>query len=218
MSTLTQLITAISRDLRDVGNNTFTTAMVTDLINSGITELSRIAPKLFQEDIEPDGSLSYEIQDGEPRCRIERVEVWAVDPDTVQQLIRIPAASEGLSNETEAGWRFWNGSVELPYAYAAYLADDTKNLRIWGWGPYAQLDDGSDASDLGVGGEAALKEYCLYMAYDRLASERALFRQYQVQANNTDVTFAGLMGAINQYRSRWERRRDQLMMSRLGGF
>jgi hypothetical protein len=51
--TLAGLLTSCAQDLRDTGNNTFSTGVLTDLINSAISEIGRICPGRFRVDITP---------------------------------------------------------------------------------------------------------------------------------------------------------------------
>jgi hypothetical protein len=211
MTTLADLQVQVSREMRDPNNQTFTTALLTDYLNAGIADISRMAPRQFQEDIEPDGSLSYALlTTADPRIRLVRVEIWDVAPNTVRMLIAIPSAASSLWSQTEAGWRVWNGNLELPYTYAAYLADDTRNLRVWGWSPYTKLVASDDDTDLDEGLQEAVVEYAIYRAYEALANDRSLFQQWQINANATDVSVAAILGAMDRFAQRWERRRRQL--------
>lgn len=51
--TLAGLLTSCAQDLRDASNQTFTTAVLTDLINAALSEISRICPGRFRVDITP---------------------------------------------------------------------------------------------------------------------------------------------------------------------
>lgn len=207
MTTLTNLITFVARDLRDPTLATFTTQEITDFINAGIDAVSEVAPRQAQEDIEPDGSNEYTPL---TVTRPTRVEVWSVAPQTIHSLHRIPAAAEGFTNETDVGWKMWAGVLTLPYGFAAYLADDTKNLRIWGYAPYTQLVNGGDTADLSNNAEWAVREYAALQGYERLMNDRSLFANWQTQSNNTDVSVAALINAWATRSQQWERRRKQL--------
>jgi hypothetical protein len=213
MTTLTQLQTKVSRELRDTGNATFELALLTDYLNDGIVELSRIAPRRFQEDITPDGSLSYPIlTTADPRVDVRRVEIWGTD--TVRMLFTIPSSASSLQSNTEAGWRVWSGTLELPYAYATFLADSTYNLRVWGYAPYTKLVNGTDETDLDESGQQAVVEYAIMRAYEALANDRALFKQWQIAANATDISLAAILGAMDRFSRRWERQRRSLFEMR----
>lgn len=214
MSTLLELVTRVSRELRDTGNVTFTTAMVTDLINSGITEMSRIAPQPFQEDIEADGSLSYQLgaATADKRWHVTRAELWYATP--LRFYCVLPFVADSLVNSSQAGWRVFNGYLELPQGWAEFAADATYTIRVWGGKPYTRLEADGDESDLGEDGEEAVIEYAAYRGFDRLLAERVLFKQWQVSSNNTDVSYGGLLGTVQTYAQKWERRRKQLALVR----
>ena len=213
MSTLLELVTRVSRELRDTNNATFTAAMVTDLINSGITEIGRIAPQPFQEDIEADGSLSYQLGSAtaDKRWHVTRAELWTTTP--LRYYTRLPFAGDSRVNSSQAGWRMFNGYLELPQGWADF-ATAAYTLRVWGDKPYTRLVNDSDASDLGEDGEEACIEYAAFRGYDRMLAERALFKQWQTQNNNTDASFGGLMQTVSMYGQKWAQRRRQLALIR----
>lgn len=213
MSTLDELIVKVSRALRDEGNDTFTTALVTDLINDAIVEVGRFAPRQFQEDIEATGAQSYNLLEGEaPRARLHRVEIWQASPSMPLRIV--PSMSGSLSNSSQAGWDVRNGVLTLPYPESVYAADDTKVIRVWGYVPWLQLAAGSDESDMDADAEEAARFLATAMGYDRLASERALFAQYQKQSNNTDLSFNMLLSSVSFWRNEANRRRKQLVQLR----
>jgi hypothetical protein len=207
MSTLTQLQTRLARDLRDPDNGTFTTAMLTDLLNDGVVEISRIAPKEFQEDVDTDGSYSYTLE--QPDARVERVEVWAAGPPEVFHL-RIPNQNHAVRATSQSGWEWWNETLLLPKAYGDYATADFF-LRVWGHASYPLMAGGSDDSGLNDDLEAALIEFCTLGGFELMLNERALFKQWQAQQNNTDASMNSLISAVGLWQSKWERRRKQLL-------
>lgn len=210
MTTLAQLQVMVSRDLRDTDNKTFSLAEVTDLINAGITEISLISPRQFQEDLDGVASQSeyqFDTTGTDPRIRPVVVEVWTTSP--VRFYERIPFGGEGLENSTEGGWKWWNGTLSIPYAFAAKI-DANYTIRVWGYAPYTQLANSSDTTDLDGGKIDAVREYAVAYGFQRLLSERALFDQWQKQANNTDVSAASLLGIASTWDAKWNRRRRQL--------
>jgi hypothetical protein len=97
--------------------------MVTDLINSAITELTRIAPQPYTEDITPDGSQSYQL-DAETAGRrtvATRVEIWTGSP--LHYYARLEPIGESNVNSSDAGWRVWNGILYLTQGWTTFLAD-----------------------------------------------------------------------------------------------
>jgi hypothetical protein len=208
VTTLTELITAVSRDLRDTNNNAFTTAMVTDLINSAITELSRITPQPFQEDIAATGDQTYVLTATGRKVSATRVEIWDTTPPKFRY--RVPFASESNVNSSEAGWRVFNGTLEFPYNVSQFALTDAYTIRVWGYKPWTHLVNGGDTTDLDEDAQDAMRECAVFHGFERLLNERVLFAQWQQQANNTDVSTAGLINAVGLWQARWDRRRKQL--------
>ena len=83
MTTFLDLKTVVSsEELRDPDNKTFIVAVVGGLINAGIIEVGKIAPEMFQEDIDLlSDTLSYQVRatefpSGCPELELVRVELW----------------------------------------------------------------------------------------------------------------------------------------------
>ena len=210
MTTYLELQTLVSRKLRDTSNNTFTVAIVKDLINAAITEVSRIAPQPYQEDLTPDGSLSYQLNTSAPSRRISlsRVEIWDASPARFR--VRVAFAGESLVNSSEAGWRTHNGYLELPYSYGTFAADSTFTIRVWGTKPWSALSADGDVTDLDEDAQDAMVECAVFHGYESLLNDRVLFKQYQTQSNNTDVSLGQLMSSVALWQARWDRRRKLL--------
>lgn len=215
MTTFGTLKTQVARDLMDPTNASFSATVVGDLINFGINEVSRICPRNFQEDITPDGSLSYEILGGDAvrRTRLHRVEVWlsATATAPLQPYARVPSLRSSLINDSQGGWTVEGGFVVLPYAWSRFLLTDTYTLRIWGTTPYLQLVNDGDTADLDADLEFAVRECATAEGYDRLLASRALFGQWQTQANNTDMSFGQALQLAERWRQAWKDRRRSLI-------
>lgn len=215
--TLDDLIDGVQSDVQDPDGNIFTDAVATDLVNAGIDAVSEVAPRSFVEDITPSqGEFRYQLLDSTADSSVEvsRVEIWDMTVSPNRPISRVPPASESLLNSSESGWVQWGAFLELPFAFAQYLDPAKYILKVWGYAPYTQLETGADETDLPTRGIWAVREYAAYQAYDRLAAKRALFTQWQTQANNADVSFAGLMNALSIWQQKWERRRKQLLVLR----
>jgi hypothetical protein len=217
VTTFAELKTAVSRDIRDPDNETFVAADVADLINGGIAEVSRFAPRLFQEDITPVvGDFKYHLlaEAADSSVEVRRVEVWDTTTDPERPIAHVPPGSESLLNASEAGWDLWAGWLWLPYTYAAFLDPAAHMIKVWGYAPYTQLVADDDVTDLSVDAQWAVREFAAYTAYDRLVAQRSLYTQWQTAANNADISPAGLMNALSIWQQKWERRRKQLLVLR----
>lgn len=213
MSTLSQIRALVARALRDPGNEVFSLSDLTDLINNGIVVVSNMAPRQYREDIPGAGDNPIDINSGtaDERYEIRRVEIWtAATGVPVAYYLRVPPASSEYQSNSQAGWDYWDGAIQLPKGYADILADDTYALRVWAYAPYTEMDDAADVSDLTVETEFAVREYAILQGYERLHGDRVLFQKWQGQHNNTDVTAASLINTVQAYRSSWERLRKQL--------
>jgi hypothetical protein len=212
VSTLTQLQTKLARELRDADNDIFSTAELTDAINAGIVEVSRISPNVFREDVETDGSLDYTLAAGADDIEVRRVELW--EAATPKALLKLPPAAASLSSESEAGWDWWGGTLSLPSRYANYAASDAYFLRVWGYKPWDQLVNAGDTTDMSPNLEAAVLEFAILSSFERLAADRMLYAKWQANANNTDVSMASLVQSIALWQQKWNRRKKELLTIR----
>lgn len=221
MTTFAQLASAVSRDLRDVDNKVFTTSDVADLINEALSEIGRIAPRSFQEDITPvDDTLEYTLQSAEfdgaavPEIEVSRVELWDGSTTPKLYLMRMQPASGEYVNDSSTGWSVWNGKLYIPNWYENYIDPTTHIIRVWGYAPYAEMTDWQEVVVPSNEAQWAMRAYCRVGALQRLIMERDLFTQWQGRANNTDVTPAALMNGLSLAQEDWRRRSRALMVLR----
>ena len=220
MSTLSELQVIVARALRDVSNEVFSTADLTDMINSGITVVSNMAPRQYMEDIESTGESTYAPLDGaaDERLELRRVEIWTSDlgspaaADLFQ--CRVPPAAAEYSNESQAGWDLWGGTLYLPKYYADLATSGNYFIRIWGYAPFTELVNSDDDDDLTNETRFAVVSYATMVGYERLEGDRALFQKWQAQQRGTDASVASLMNVLASERQRWERLRRQLIVLR----
>lgn len=206
MTTLAQLQTRLARDLRDPSNGTFSLAMLTDLLNDGVVELSRIAPKEFQEDITGDGGYAYTLEQED--ATVERVEIWTANSNEFR--VRVPNLYHAVNFNSQTGWEWWNETLYLPKAYGDFATSDYV-VRVWGHAAYPLMESSGDDSGMNNDLEEALIEYGTLGGFELMLNERALFKQWQAQQNNTDAGMNSLISAVGLWQSKWERRRKQLL-------
>ena len=216
MTSLTQLKTDLARDLSDPDSNTFSDAVLGDLINAGLADIGRIAPQPYQEDITVTAdTLTYDLASAyfaEPNRDVEvvRVEVWDETTTPMKFVARLTPAATQYANQSDAGWKVWNGTLYLTNSMEAALVVGQHLLRVWGYAPYPALTDDTDTVDLPSALEQALREYGQSRGYARLQNSRALFTQWQTASNNSDVSFGQLLSLKSEASQQWERRRRQL--------
>lgn len=213
MSTLGTMKTLVARDLRDPSNKTFSATEVGDLILSGLTEVGRLAPERFQEDLTVVAdTLRYQLRMDEflnvavPELEVVRVEVWDITDTPDKFLYRVRPADAEYQTHSYAGWKLWGGFLELPNWIEESLTVGDHSIRVWGYSPYPMPAD--DNAQLGVSNELeqAIRAYCRVEAAQRLLADRTLFTQWQTRANNSDVSPAALMNDLNIALEDWRRR------------
>jgi hypothetical protein len=197
--TLAQLRTSVSRDLRDTGNRTFLTAYVNDLINAGIEEVGRLYPVETIDSIDVAASTyAY----ATTLQQAFRCEVWRSGAFSAL----IPQAEE----DSQSGWDLFAGQLLLPKGIIDGLVPATDDLHLWGYDQRIQLVNDNDVSDLDSTAEWGVRHYARAQAFTLMNNDRALFKQWQGQSNNTDVTLSQLSQMVSLYTSEWDRQRNYL--------
>lgn len=211
-TTFAILKTELSEALRDPDLSTFDDPALGRLVNMALSEIGRIAPFHFQEDIAPVvDTLDYQLQsdyfDGVQVAEVEvvRVELWDASVTPNQRMAVIPSAASGVIADSEAGWSNWGGSLHIPYRVWTIVdgSEEDRLYRVWGYCPYAQLVLDADVFDGSDELKWAIITYAQIVATRRLVSERELFTQWQTRSGNTDTSLAGLMGDLTRQRDEW---------------
>lgn len=199
MTTLAELRTKVSLDLRDPSEATFTPDMVDSFINGALSELSAVWP-VEVIDVLPVDDLAtlLTIDQG-----IFRVEWWR---DGAYHKI-IP---QNDAEESIGGWEWFAGTLHVPTSVADTFVTATDELRVWGYRSRGMVSDDLDVIEADAIGEQAIRQYCRWRAYTAMAQERALFAQWQAASNNTDVTENQLISAAALYSREWEMARRNL--------
>lgn len=196
--TLVQLRTGVARDIRDPNFRTFTAPYVDDLINAGIEEVGRLYPKESILTLTPvPGQADYAMP-------------------TIQTAFRVEVVSAGQTQEMDentgvsgSGWEVFAGSLRLPQGAANSLSGSS-TLRVWGYANRTQLAADGDVSDLDSTAEWGVRRYARAQAFTAMNNDRALFKQWQGQSNNTDVSPNQLNQMVSLYSSEWDRQRNYL--------
>jgi len=218
MTTFADIRTEVAEALRDPDKQTFTDPQLKGMVNRAQAEIGRFAPRRFQEDISPTaGDLTYPLQFGifgaaVPEVEVLRVELWR-DNEPYSRLV--PADSE-YAAWSDAGWKVWDGVLEMPfYVLTAIAGDETSYLfRVWGYAPYPPLVNDADILLLSNEREQAIVTACRIEATKMLLNERELFTQWQAGANNTDITPASLMNSLSVLNDEWRRIKREMTVLR----
>lgn len=219
MSTFSALQTRVSRAIKDPTNQTFTLQEVADMLNEGIAEVSRLAPKQFLESVTVVAdTLDYTLAAGaSPEVEVKRVEVWDISKNPDEWVATLQPASAEYEFNSQAGWDYYAGKLRLTNATEKALTPGTHELRVRGFAPYTTADIASAAgTDVGMSNEIekAVIAFCRVTAFSRLAHERGLFTQWQVDSHNTDTSLASVLGALSEARDDWRRLSRQITVLR----
>lgn len=195
--TLAELRASVLRDLRDPAGNAFSSAEVDDYIAGGLADLNAVAP------IESSENLAFVVGQTAYATVLKhpyRVEVWREG----KPLTQVPY---NVDNLMQQGWEWFGGTITLPQGYLLTLVLGDQ-LIAYGYTErdYPEVD--TDTIECDAGGEFAIRKYATAQGYGSLSSDRALFQQWQAQANNADVTPAGLEGMRTRAEAMWDRERN----------
>lgn len=218
MTAFSALRASISHDLSDDGGDTFDVVAVKDMVNAGIAEISRFAPRAYQEDITPVAdTLSYRLQSSvfsapEPEIMSHRVEVWDNSRTPPWFLFLARSLVGEYMDTTSAGWEVFGGLLSLTNAQASVLDPARHLIRVWGYSPYPQLVNDNDTFPGPKTLEFAVRKFCRVEALRRLSLQRDLFTQWQRQPNNSDVSPASLLSALAAAEDDWRRTARNLVI------
>jgi hypothetical protein len=222
MTTLAELRTKVSADLRDPDAKVFDADAVDSMINSGLIEIGRIAPARFQEDIDPvENQFEYTLRqdvftEAIPEIELNRVELWDATTTPIMPRKLIDPASAAYVNFSNTGWALRDGVLEVPYSVVKFLGANFADylFRVWGYSPYPSVSADADVIPVSGEREQAVRDYCWLVALRRLVNERDLFTQWQMRAGNSDVSPAGLLNAYSIARQDWKERARSMTVLR----
>lgn len=221
--TFGELKTEVSEALRDPDLQTFDDAGVGRLVNIAISEVGRIAPQHFQEDIAPVAdTLDYVLRedyfggDEVPEIEVSRVELWDTTTTPNTRASVLPAASAAYVADSETGWSNWGGNLHIPRRFQQSIsgAEEDWLLRVWGYSPYAELSDDEDVFNGSTELKWAVVNYAHLVGLRRLVNERELFTQWQTRAGNADTSLAALMSDFDRTRNEWRYTKHELYRHR----
>lgn len=208
MTTYLNLQGLVSADLSDPDQDTFDVDAVKAFIQQGLAAVARIAPDQFQEDLTPvTAATSYPLRLAEfgvavPEIRLVRVEVWRGTPSRFAMKVKAKAGQP--SRDSISGWEVWGGQLEIP-DWIADQIQTTDIIRVWGYSPYVPIVNDADVVPVSAELELALRTFCTVEGLRRLTRSRVLFKQWQTNSNNTDVTLAGLNSDLQVAEDSWRK-------------
>ena len=214
MTTLAELRTKVSLDLRDPDGKTFDSDDIDLMVNSALVEIGRIAPERFQEDIDPlENTFEYTLGSdvfsaAVPEIEVNRVELWDVTTTPYRPIALLAPASQGYINFSNTGWFNRDGVLEIDYNTVVGIGSSFENylFRVWGYRPYPSVSADEDVIPVSGEREQAIRDYVRVLSLSRLVNERDLFTQWQTRAGNSDVSPASLLSALNSAMADWKAR------------
>lgn len=200
MATLADLRTKLALDLRDTGNDTFTTAELDDLINEGIDVVGGFYPR---EVVTTAGTVSSGVftYDLSAFTNIYRVDLYTSDG------VFRTTIPHGIGDGPNSGWETHAGVLYIPPSWT-YSEGDT--VRVFGYAAYTQLSASTATTDLNTQATAVALLYAQAEAMQRLVFDRAKFQQWVADSNNTDVNGLTMAQLADQASARFERRKAAL--------
>lgn len=207
----------IAQDIRDTALKTFTPAEVDDFVNAGIAALNECKPIEGTEDFPltvDDGSGNLVIKTGpydlnvvdDPfyvEISIPNQGAWSIPPDS---------GDLGVGAQTRNGWSVFAGKLWLSPYWATWISQvilptypDGNTVSAWGYRGRNPLTADADVAEFDFSDEQFVRAYCRMRAFERLGQDRALFQQWQTQANNADVSATQLTGMAQTSESEFHR-------------
>ncbi|MBA3583454.1 MAG: hypothetical protein H0W36_02805, partial [Gemmatimonadetes bacterium] len=211
-TTYAELKTRVATVLQDPNARTFTDGLIEELILSALTEVGRIAPEQFTEDIDlVANQLTYAVRSAAfgglavPEVEVMRVEVWDASVAPERFLGRILPASQQPIGGIDSGWYMWGGELTIPTRVASGLIgyELTRLIRVWGYSPYVLPVADADVIAISKEVEQAAIWFCRLEAIDLLLASRDLFTQWQTRSGNTDMSPAALMNQRSIAEQAW---------------
>jgi len=194
---------------------TFDTDAVKDFIQQGLSEIARVAPMQFQEDLDPVAdTLVYPLRANifdvpQQEIKLTRVEIWSGSPSRFQWKLKAKAGQP--SRDSIAGWEVWAGKLELSqFDMDSITGFGAEVIRVWGYSPYDPIVDDADVVPVSAELEQALRTFCRVEGLRRLTQSRVLFKQWQTRSNNTDVTLGMLNSDLQVAEEHWRKLKREL--------
>lgn len=209
-TTLGALKVRLSLLLQDPSNHTFTDGLLAELLFAAVNEVSLIAPRRFQEDLDPVTDqftyqlLTSDFSTAEPEIEVMRVEVWDASSTPDQFLFSVNSAS--TENVTgDAGYVNWEGQLTLPSRVVRGLTghETAYIIKVWGYAPYPMPVSDDDVIDMSELVEQATLVHARMEGLELLNAERDLFTQWQTRSGNTDMSPAALLNQLSMARQNW---------------
>lgn len=208
--TFNELIASVSEDLRDPSWKTFSEANIAQLVNDGMVEVNRVYPLHVVDTISCVlDQASYDTR----FSSVYRVELW--DGTTFLGYIPVNDGNVG----PYGGWELLGRTLYVPpnlVDQTMFDAYSNLTLKVTGYAKRQLLTLAGGASSLELDPEAALgvRWFAVYRGYQMLMADRSLYKQWQGQSNNSDVSMPMLLNLVSTAAQTWERHRRNFVTYR----
>lgn len=210
---LADLYALVGRDLTDPNHQVFNTSQITDFVNGGISEINRVKP------LETTVSISYDSgSGGVPLTGYPVSDIFLVEliGPQAQHLFIPHVKNDAIARE---GWDYFARRLSLGPVWeqrvTKLLRDNAYILRVWGYRPRDPLIAPTDIAEfVDLNDEMAVRLYCRLEAYRALNQDRGLFQQWQMQANNSDVSPTQLNGMLATSEGAFDRQVKRIFVPR----
>lgn len=209
---LATMRTRLLRDLRDPSGKVFVQAVVDDFILAGLAELNLERPLEAIYEL-PNATILNPDRDDlvdVPLHSIWRIEALWTANNAVETITH-----DDTDVGWPAGWSEYAGKIRMPEGMMDVIetnwTDSTLVLRLYGYDDREIPELGTDDmpfSDLQD--EQALRLFVRLQGLRALVDTRALFTQWQADANNSDVSPTQLEAMKSQAYTEWERMRSRI--------
>jgi len=196
-----ELKATLASELRDPGHNTFSEDHLTQFINDGIVEVNRVYPLHLTDDILlVQDQFLYDTR----FTTAYRCEMW--DGAT---FVGVIPYNDGDS--VYGGYDLHGTTLSVPPVLATETVFTTyadPALKLTGYARRQLIpsdDDGTFQTELDGEAALAVRWFAQYRAFTMLLSDRSLFKQWQSESNNSDVSMPMLLNLWQVARSEWER-------------
>lgn len=211
--TLAELRASVLRDLRDAGQDTFATALVNSFINMGIAELNAIRPIETRIQYAGDQDWTQEL----PFTEVFACEL-AIEPevgDTLHWDALHPA--DHARGYGRSGWDYFARRLMLSGQHTEGIANlvdrygaGQVHIGLWGYADRDLLINDADVASFQTAlDELIVRGYAKSEGFRALASDRALFQQWQENSNNSDVSPTQLNNMLGQAQGDFDRMRKR---------
>jgi hypothetical protein len=191
----------VASDLRDPNHKTFSEDQIGALINEGLSELDRLRPwERLAFLVWLPGQMVMTVE-------LQTIIVLEAQNGTDQDWYEVPEATRTMGGIATDGWDQWGNQLYLP---KGMIMTNEMGFRCLAYWDRDRLVNNTDVAQLFNGtDEEVVRCYARWTGMESLLHDRALFQQWQNQANNSDVSTTQLLQSASTFKSEWRDLRNR---------